>query len=100
VTAITVRLVPGAYLWGSFNSYRRSPLMDTSRIPRRYKELSSEDQRTFRRWARVDAAISVILVAGLIAMAVAAAALRPEYDSTVGRGKTNPGIVASDQNRK
>jgi hypothetical protein len=74
--------------------------MDTSRIPRRYQDLSSEDQRTFNRWAKVDAVIGVMLVAGLIAMAVAAAALRPEYDATVGRGKTNPGIVASEQNRK
>ena len=75
--------------------------MDTSRIPRRYKDLTSDDQRTFRRWARVDAVIGVILVAGLFAMAaVATTALRPEYDSTVGRGKTNPAIVASDQNRK
>jgi Mn2+/Fe2+ NRAMP family transporter len=74
--------------------------MDSSRIPRRYKDLSSEDQRTFSRWAKVDAAIGVILVAGLIAMAVAAAALRPEYDATVGWHKTNPGIVASEQNRK
>jgi hypothetical protein len=74
--------------------------MDTSRIPRRYKDLSSEDQRTFNRWATVDAVISVMLVAGLIAMAVAAAALRPQYDATVGQGKTNPGIVASEQNRK
>jgi hypothetical protein len=74
--------------------------MDTSRIPRRYKDLSSDDQRTFRRWARVDAVIGVILVAGFFAMAAAATGLRPGYDSTVGRGKTNPGIVAFDQNRK
>ena len=74
--------------------------MDTSRIPRRYKDLSSEDQRTFKRWARVDAVIGVVLVAGLIAMAVAATALRPEFDATVGLGKTNPAIVASEQNRK
>ena len=74
--------------------------MDSSRIPRRYKDLSSDDQRTFRRWARVDVVIGVILVAGLFAMAAAVTALRPEHDATVGRGKTNPGIVASDQNRK
>jgi len=74
--------------------------MDSSRIPRRYKDLSSDDQHTFRRWARVDVVIGVILVAGLFAMAAAATALRPEHDATVGRGKTNPGIVASDQNRK
>lgn len=74
--------------------------MDTTRIPRRYQDLSSEDQRTFSRWARVDAVTDVVLVAVLVAMAVAAASLRPEYDSTVGRGKTNPAIVASEQNRK
>jgi hypothetical protein len=35
-----------------------------------YQKLNSEDQKTFRRWLWVNAAIGTILLAGLIALAV------------------------------
>ena len=35
-----------------------------------YQKLNSEDQKVFRRWLWVNAAIATILLAGLIALAV------------------------------
>ena len=39
-------------------------------ILNQYEKLNSEDQKIFRRWLWVNAAIATILLAGLIALAV------------------------------
>jgi hypothetical protein len=71
--------------------------MENETLSRSYEKLSPEDRRTFDRWIKVNAAIGLIFVAGLIAMAIAGSRSVEQRDTEVAESTKSPHIVVSDR---
>ena len=68
--------------------------MENETLSRSYEKLSPEDRRTFDRWIQANAAISLIFVAGLIAMAIAGSRSVGQRDTEVAESAKSPHAVA------
>jgi hypothetical protein len=67
--------------------------MDKSKSFRQYRTMSQGDRFTFNCWLTANAAVGLILAAGLVAMAVAGS--YPGCD--LGCGKKSPDVIAAGQ---
>jgi hypothetical protein len=74
--------------------------MERGDIPRNYKIMFSEDQRTFDRWLKENAIVGLILAAGLVAMALAAADSARPRDTVVANSTKASDVAASERRRE
>ena len=71
--------------------------MENGYVSRNYLKMSSEDQRTFDRWLKANAILSLIFAVGIIAMAVAGFNSRGSRDAAVAKDTKTSDVVASEQ---
>jgi hypothetical protein len=74
--------------------------MVTDDIARRYRTLSAEDRRRFDRWLNANAAVSLIIAGGLVAMALAAANSAGPRDATLANNRNVSDLVASEKRQE
>jgi hypothetical protein len=73
--------------------------MEKGKIVEQYRSMSAEDQRTFNRWVKANAAVGLIIAAGLIAMALIGANSERPRDPILAAGKPGPELSATERVR-